>query len=178
MAWDINRVILVGRLTNDVDFRYTPSQTAIAKFGLAVGGRPNQDGTPSTSFFNIVVWGKAAESCNSYLSKGKQVAIDGRLQQRSWQAQDGSKRSTVEIVAERVEFLGSNSGGQRSQNTNPQPQRQDSWNQPTGNRQSGSYSNQQASDQVSPDTLTGDAGFNANEPMSGDDFATDDDVPF
>ncbi len=113
MSWDINRVMLIGRLSNDVDLKYTPSGTAIAKFGLAVGGKPKNDGSDSVSFFNIVVWGKAAENCSSYLSKGKQVAIDGRLDQRSWTAQDGSKRSTVEVIAERVEFLGSSGGTPR-----------------------------------------------------------------
>lgn len=107
MAWNINRVILVGRLSSDVDLRYTPSGAAVAKFGLAVGGKPKQDGSDSVSFFNIVVWNKAAENCSHFLAKGKQVCIDGRLEQRSWTAQDGSKRSTVEIIAERVEFLGS-----------------------------------------------------------------------
>ena len=110
MSWDINRVILVGRLAGDVELKYTPGGAAVARFGLAVGGKPKQDGSDSVSFLNIVVWNKAAETCNNYLSKGKQVAIDGRLEQRSWTAQDGSKRSTVEVIAERVEFLSSPSG--------------------------------------------------------------------
>ena len=110
MSWDINRVIIVGRLTNDVELKYTPSGMAIAKFGIAVGGRPKQDGTDNVSFFNVVVWGKTGENCGTYLSKGKQVALDGRLEQRSWTAQDGSRRSVVEITAERVEFLGAPSG--------------------------------------------------------------------
>lgn len=107
MSWDINRVIIVGRLSNDVDLKYTPSGTAVAKFGIAVGGKPKSDGGDSVSFFNVVVWGKTAENCSSFLNKGKQVAIDGRIEQRSWTAQDGSRRSVVEIIADRVEFLGS-----------------------------------------------------------------------
>lgn len=114
MSWDINRVTLVGRLSNDVDLKYTPSGTAVAKFGLAVGGKPKPDGGDTVSFFNIVVWGKTAENCGNYLSKGKQVAIDGRLEQRSWTAQDGSKRSTVEVIADRIEFLGSSGQGGKS----------------------------------------------------------------
>jgi single-strand DNA-binding protein len=105
MAWDMNRVVLIGRLTKDVELKYTPNSTPVANFSIAVGGKSNQDGTESVSFFNIVVWGKSAESCAQYLSKGKQCAIDGRLDQKRWEAQDGSKRSTVEIIAERVEFL-------------------------------------------------------------------------
>lgn len=111
MAWDINRVVLVGRLANDVDFRTLSNGTPLAKFGLAVGGRPNQDGSDSVSFFDVAVFGKSAENCSRYLSKGKQVALEGRLQQQRWKAQDGSNRSKVEIVADRVEFLGSAGGG-------------------------------------------------------------------
>lgn len=114
MSWDINKVILVGRLSNDVDLKYTPSGTAVAKFGLAVGGKPKPDGSDSVSFFNVVVWGKAAENCGNFLSKGKQIALDGRLEQRSWTAQDGSKRSTVEVIADRIEFLGSPGQGQKA----------------------------------------------------------------
>lgn len=111
MSWDINRVTLVGRLSSDVELKYTPSGAAVAKFGIAVGGKPKPDGGDSVSFFNVVVWSKAAENCSHYLSKGKQIALDGRLEQRSWTAQDGSKRSTVEIIADRVEFLGSSGQG-------------------------------------------------------------------
>lgn len=105
MAWDINKVVLIGRLSNDVELRYTPSGVPVARFGVAVGGRPSKDGQDSVSFFTVVLWNKPAETANQYLSKGKQVAIDGRLEQRTWTAQDGSRRSIVEIVAERVEFL-------------------------------------------------------------------------
>ena len=113
MAWDINRVVLVGRLSNDVELRYTPSGAPVARFGIAVGGRPSKDGQDSVSFFTVVVWNKAAETANQYLSKGKQVAVDGRLEQRTWTAQDGTRRSIVEVIAERVEFL-SSGGGQGS----------------------------------------------------------------
>lgn len=105
MSWDINRVILVGRLSKDVELKYTPSGTAVANFGLAVGGKPKTDGSDTVSFFNIVVWGKSAENCSNYISKGKKIAVDGRLDQRNWTAQDGSKRSVVEVIAERIEFL-------------------------------------------------------------------------
>lgn len=119
MAWDINRVILIGRLSNDVDLRYTPSGAAVAKFGLAVGGRPNRENQDSVSFFNIVVWNKTAEFCGQYLKKGDRIAIDGRLEQRSWTAQDGTRRSVVEIITDRVESLGS-AGMAYSNNANTQ----------------------------------------------------------
>lgn len=110
MAWDINRVVLVGRLARDPEIKYTPTNTAVARFTLAVGGKPRNDGGDSVSFIPIVVWGKTAETCKQYLSKGKMVAVDGRLDQRSWKAQDGSARSVIEVVADRVEFLGAPGG--------------------------------------------------------------------
>ncbi|MGC8765159.1 MAG: single-stranded DNA-binding protein [Brevinematia bacterium] len=106
MSWDINRVILVGRLASDVELRYTPSNVAVAKFRVAVGGKQKADGGDNVSFFTVVAWNKQAETCSRFLSKGKQVAIDGRLEQRNWTGQDGVKRSVVEIIAERIEFLG------------------------------------------------------------------------
>lgn len=114
MSWDINRVVLVGRLVRDPEIKYTPSNIAVTRFTLAVGGKPRTDGEDSVSFIPIIVWGKMAETCKQYLTKGKMVAVDGRLDQRSWKAQDGSSRSTIEVVAERVEFLGSPTGNARS----------------------------------------------------------------
>lgn len=120
MSWDINSVTLIGRLSSDVDLKYTPNGAAVAKFGLAVGGKPKPDGGESVSFFNVVIWGKGAENCSQYLKKGNQIALDGRLEQRSWAAQDGSKRSTVEIIAERVEFLNTkNSAAAPAKNSKP-----------------------------------------------------------
>jgi len=119
MAWDINRVTLVGRLAGDVELKYISSGTAVAKFGLAVGGKP-RDGQDTVSFFNVVVWGKMGENCSQYLSKGKQVCVDGRLEQRRWQTQDGSNRSTVEVVAERVQFLSQVSQGDSSNDNSNQ----------------------------------------------------------
>ena len=108
MSWDINRVILVGRLTKDCDLKYTGNGTAVLSFSIAVGLKTKPDGSKNTSFFNVVVWSKLAELCSTYLHKGSQIAIDGRLEQRSWTAQDGSRRSVVEVIAERIEFIGGN----------------------------------------------------------------------
>lgn len=105
---NLNRVVIIGRLTRDPELRFTPSGIPVAKFGVAVNRRrTNSDGekVEDTSFFNVVVWRKLAELCADYLSKGRTVAIDGRLQSRSWETQDGQKRSTVEIVADNVQFL-------------------------------------------------------------------------
>lgn len=105
MSWDLNRVIVVGRLAADPELKYTPGGTSVTKFGVAVGGKPKADGTDTVSFFNVTVWGKAGEACVKYTEKGKRIAIDGRLEQKRWSAEDGTKRSVVEIVAERVEFI-------------------------------------------------------------------------
>jgi single-strand DNA-binding protein len=108
MSWDINHVVLVGRLTKDPELTYTQSGAAVCRFSIAVNRSSGQstDGDGSANFFNIVAWNKTAEICNQYLSKGRQVAIDGRLQQRRWEGSDGVKRNTVEIVANNVQFFG------------------------------------------------------------------------
>jgi single-strand DNA-binding protein len=105
----INRVVLVGRLTRDPELKYTPTGKAVATLGLAVDDpyRKKQDGSGEfeTNFFNVVAWERSAEFAANYLSKGRLVAVDGRLQYRSWTAQDGSKRSVVEVVADRLQGL-------------------------------------------------------------------------
>jgi single-strand DNA-binding protein len=113
MSWDINHVVLVGRLTKDPDLTYTQSGAAVCRFSIAVNRTSGQSGDNegSVNFFNIVAWNKTAEICNQYLSKGRQVAIDGRLQQRRWEGSDGVKRNTVEIVAGNVQFFGPARGG-------------------------------------------------------------------
>ncbi|MGI6065267.1 MAG: single-stranded DNA-binding protein [Bacillota bacterium] len=102
----LNRVILIGRLTKDPELRYTPNGVAVATFTLAVDRmRKNAQGERETDFINIVVWQKQAENCANYLSKGKLAAVDGRLQIRSYQGQDGQRRWVTEVVAETVRFL-------------------------------------------------------------------------
>lgn len=113
----LNRVILIGNLTKDPDLRYTPDGVPVSNFRIAVGrrfrpaGEKNEeepsDRTNQADFFTIVVWRRLAEICCEYLKKGKQVAVEGRLQSRSWETADGQKRSTVEVIAENVQFLGS-----------------------------------------------------------------------
>lgn len=102
----LNRVILIGRLTADPELRYTQSGTAVANFRIAVD-RPftNQSGEREADFIPIVVWDKQAETCANYLNKGRLVAVDGRMQVRSYDAQDGSRRWVTEVVAQDVRFL-------------------------------------------------------------------------
>jgi single-strand DNA-binding protein len=114
----LNRIILIGRLTKDPELRYTPSGVAVAKFTLAVDRNfKNQQGEKETDFINIVVWQKQAENVANYLLKGKLAAVEGRLQIRSYDGQDGQKRWVTEVVANTVSFLspkGDNSGSSDS----------------------------------------------------------------
>ena len=110
MAASINRVVLVGNLTRDPELRHTPSGTPVCSLRLAVNTRRKDESgqwTDKPNYFDITVWGQQGENCAQYLSKGRPVAIDGRLEWREWDATDGSgKRSAVEIVADTVQFLG------------------------------------------------------------------------
>ncbi len=102
-----NKVILVGRLTRDPELRYTAGEgVAVVNFGLAVE-RPftNKNGERDVDFLNIVVWRRQAENCANYLSKGSLVALDGRIQSRSYEDKEGKRRNFVEVVAENVKFL-------------------------------------------------------------------------
>lgn len=114
MAMNINRVMITGNLTADPELRHTNSGTAVCSLRVAVNGRrKDQSGQwiDKPNYFNVVVWGAQGENCANYLSKGRPVAIDGRLDWREWEAKDGSgKRQAVEIVAETVQFLGSRDG--------------------------------------------------------------------
>jgi single-strand DNA-binding protein len=110
---NINRVILTGNLTADPELSTIPSGTSVCRLRLAVNRRTKDQSTGEWSekpnYFDIKVWGAQGENCAQYLSKGRPVAIDGRLEWSEWEAQDGGKRSKVEVVADTVQFLGSRS---------------------------------------------------------------------
>lgn len=101
----INRIVLTGRLTRDPELRYTTSGKAVCSFTLAVDRRFSSQGEKETDFIDIVTWQKQAELCANHLTKGRLVALDGRLQIRSYETQDGQKRRVAEVVAENVTFL-------------------------------------------------------------------------
>ena len=119
MAGDINRVTLVGRLTRDPELRHLPSGQPVLQLGLAVNGRQRDDAgnwTDKPNFFDVKVFGNQAEMLSQHLAKGRRVGIDGRLDWSSWEAQDGTKRSKVEVVAFQVQFLDSRGeGGEQAQ---------------------------------------------------------------
>lgn len=113
----LNRIVLIGRLTADPSLKFTPNGKAVANFSLAVDRQfRNQQGEKEADFINIVVWGTQAENSANFLSKGKLAAVDGRLQIRSYDGQDGQKRWITEVVADNVRFLSPKEGNQTHDN--------------------------------------------------------------
>ncbi|MFB4471745.1 single-stranded DNA-binding protein [Oceanobacillus caeni] len=155
----LNRTVLVGRLTRDPDLRYTPTGVAVANFTLAVN-RPftNQQGNREADFINCVAWRKPAENLANYMKKGSQIGIDGRIQTRTYEGQDGKTVYVTEILAESIQFLERKNNGNAGQN-----------NQPGTNTQVNQQSNQNPSN------------FNDNDPFSNNGQPvdiSDDDLPF
>lgn len=122
----LNKVILIGNLTRDPDLKFLPSGQAVCEFGLAMNrswkssdGQKKED----VAFVNVVAWGKTGESIAQYLKKGSQCSVEGRLQSQSWEDPDGKKRSKLQVVSERVIFLGAKrDGGQGSDQGAPPPE--------------------------------------------------------
>ena len=111
---NINRVVLVGNLTKDPELRHTPGGTPVCSMRVAVNSRRRDESgqwVDKPNYFDVTVWGNQGESCAQYLAKGRPIGIDGRLDWREWEAQDGTKRQAVEIIADSVQFLGSREGG-------------------------------------------------------------------
>jgi single-strand DNA-binding protein len=111
-ASNINVVAITGNLTKDPELRSTPGGTSVCKLRVAVNSRrKDQSGewVDKPNYFDVTVWGAQGENCANYLSKGRPVAVEGRLDWREWEAQDGSKRQSIEIIANSVQFLGSRS---------------------------------------------------------------------
>ena len=107
MSNDLNRVILVGRLTRDPELRHTPAGAAVCSFSLA-NGRSYTQGSEKkeqTSYFDIVAWSKLGELIAEYCKKGTQIAVEGRLQQRTWNDSEGNRKSKIEVVADNIQFL-------------------------------------------------------------------------
>ena len=108
-----NKVLLMGNLTRDPELRFTAGGSAVANFGIAVNRKYKQgeEWKEDVCFVDITVWGKLAENCTEYLSKGRSVFVDGRLNFSSWEAKDGQKRNKLDVVANSVDFLSKPSGG-------------------------------------------------------------------
>ena len=111
----INRVILVGRLTKDPELRYTPNGVAVATFTLAVNRTyTNQQGEREADFINCIVWRRQAENVANYLKKGSLAGVEGRIQTRSYENQEGKRVYVTEVVADSVQFLEQRGGGEQS----------------------------------------------------------------
>lgn len=154
----MNRVILMGRLARDPEVRYTQSGKAVATFTIAVDrrGRRSADGQqPTADFIPVVAWDKLAELCGNYLVKGRQVLVEGRMQVRSYDAQDGSKRYVTEVIVENMEFVGN---------------RQDNGGAPMGGSPMGNGGFQSAPAPAAP-VSQGAGSF-------GSPLPADDDIPF
>ena len=110
-ATNINRVVMTGNLTADPELRSLPSGTSVCKLRIACNTRRKNGSTgeweDKPNYFDVTVWGAQGENAARFLSKGRPVAIDGRLEWREWEAQDGSKRQATDIIADSVQFLGS-----------------------------------------------------------------------
>lgn len=107
----LNRIIIIGRLARDVDLRYTASDMAVAKFTLAVARKVSKGKEKEADFIDAIAWGRQAEVCEQYLGKGSLVAVEGRLQIRSYDNKEGKRVKAAEVVAETVKFLDSKKSG-------------------------------------------------------------------
>ena len=118
----LNKVLLIGNLTKDPELRYTPGGVAVANLRLAVNRRYKDktgEWKEDTCFITVTAWDKQAEVCNQYLQKGRPIFVEGRLQSRSWETNDGQKRTTIDVRAERIQFLGSGGGAKSSETPAP-----------------------------------------------------------
>ena len=164
MAGSVNVVVLVGNLTRDPELRATPGGTSVCRLGLAVNERSKDSTTGEwgerPNYFDIDVFGAMGENCARYLTKGRQVAIEGRLRWRSWESQEGQKRSAVSVVANNVQFIGPRDAG-------------------SGSRGGGQGGDSGA--QAGSGSAAGGAPFaRSTEPAQGDyaESADDTDIPF
>jgi single-strand DNA-binding protein len=157
VAGSINSVIVIGNLTRDPELKATPTGTAVCSLRIAVNDQvkdPNSgEWVEKANYFTVDVFGRQAETCAQYLTRGRQVAVSGRLRWRQWETQEGQKREAVSIAADRVQFIGPREGGGQ------------------GGGQGGGWSGTPAA--------SGGAPFNDKnlEPDKGD-FQEDDDIPF
>jgi single-strand DNA-binding protein len=122
-ATNINRVVLTGNLTRDPELKSTTTGTSVCKLRIACNTRRRDSAgnwQDKPNYFDVTVWGAQGENCAQYLQKGRPVAIDGRLEWREWEDQNGNKRQAVDIIADSVQFLGSRDGGENGGRFTPQ----------------------------------------------------------
>ena len=125
----MNKVILIGRLTRDPELRYTPQGTAVCQITVAVNRRGVQPGQQDADFINVSIWSAQAENVAKYMTKGRQMAIEGRIQTRNYDDKDGKKVYVTEVIATNVQFLDSKGSGSDSSVSNSQPSNSFNFNQ-------------------------------------------------
>lgn len=166
----MNKVILIGRLTRDPEMRTTPSGVATTSFSIAVQRNyANAQGDREADFINCVAWRKQAENIAKYCTKGSQVAVDGRIQTRNYDAQDGTKRYVTEVIADNVTFLGSRSGSGESSSYAA-----NNYNNVSNTNDSMSSNNFGGSNDIVTTNLSEDPYAN----MGSEVALSDDDLPF
>ena len=164
----MNKVILIGRLTRDPELRTMASGNVTASFTLAVNRNfTNQNGEKETDFINCVAWRKQAENVAKYCTKGSQVAIEGRIQIRSYDAQDGTKRYITEVIADNITFLSSRNGGSQPVENNLNTSSYTANNAVPNNN-----------GMVNNDIVTADLDMDPYAAMGNEVSLTDDDLPF
>jgi single-strand DNA-binding protein len=120
---NINRIVLTGNLTRDPELRTTPSGTSVCSLRLACNTRRKDasgEWVDKPNYFDVTIWGRQGENAAQYLAKGRPVAVDGRLEWREWDDQQGNKRQSIDIIADSVQFLGSRDGGENGSRFTPQ----------------------------------------------------------
>ena len=142
----INRVVLVGRLTRDIELRKTPNGASVVSFTVACNRRSKQEGQPDADFINCVAWNRVADLMAQYLQKGALIGIEGRIQTRSYEDKDGKRVYVTEVLADSVQFLESKNAGQSQSSYQPQPQRTSEPSGYTADDKSSSFDNEFAGD--------------------------------
>lgn len=156
----MNKVMLIGRITHDLDLRYTPSGTAVLQFNIAINRPKDENGEQKADFPTIVVWGKQAENLNKYQKKGSQIGIIGRIQTRNYDNNEGKKVYVTEVIAENVEFLESKKDDSNFKNLTE--------TQPTNN----------TSEELTEDPYANFGNQITLEDLDSKSIITDDDLPF
>ena len=178
----MNEVVLIGRLVRDPEIRYTASQMAICTFTLAVDrpfSRNRQDNAPTADFIRITVFDRQAENCSKYLSKGRQVAVQGRIQTGSYVNKEGRTVYTTDVVANRVEFIGGGGGAQGGQGQYSQGSYQGRGGMDQGSYNQGGYNQGGYQPQAQP--VRDDAAVSRpqdDDIPEGFETIDEDDIPF
>lgn len=130
--FNLNKVIIGGRITADVELKQTPAGVPVATFSIAVNRKPGKDGQQQTDFFNVTAWRNTAEFVSKYFGKGSSICIIGSIQNRSWTDQNGQKRTATDIIADEVQFVDSKNDAQGTGAGSPHSYIPEAYTKPQG----------------------------------------------